>query len=44
MHHLVGGRNDPQRESLYQDLALGFYKADVANLSCKLRSDVERRS
>ena len=36
VHHLEGHKNDPQKESLYPDLALGFYKADVANSSCKL--------
>ena len=34
VHHLEDHTNDQQKESLYPDLALGFYKADVANLSC----------
>lgn len=39
VRHLEGHRSDPQKESLYLDLVLDFYKADVANSSCKLCSN-----
>lgn len=34
VHHLVVHKCDPQRESLYLDLALGFYKVGAANSGC----------
>lgn len=35
--HLVVHMSDPQKEFLYLDLALGFYKVDAANLSCNFK-------
>ena len=37
-HHLVVHMNDRKKESLYQGLALGFYKVGAANSSCNLHS------
>lgn len=39
VRHLEDHKSDPQKESLYLDLALDFYKADAANLSCELFSN-----
>lgn len=40
--HLVVHMSDPQKEFLYPDLALGFYKVDAANLSCNFQKASDR--